>query len=122
MGSPVGGVPTSTVELAGRPALRKDHLTREQEESGMHAVIVDVSINNMEEAERDLRERVVPRVSQSPGFVSGVWIENGEGKGHSVALFETEEAANAVAGQVRASARPNVTIEDVRVHEVMAHA
>ena len=88
----------------------------------MHAVIVDVTINDREEAQRELRERVVPAVSQAPGFVSGYWMNAGEGKGHSVVVFETEDAANRAAEQVRANAPAQVTVDDVKVDEVVAHA
>lgn len=88
----------------------------------MHAVVVDVSISDVEQAQGELRERVVPMVSQVPGFVSGVWLEHGEGKGHSVVVFETEEAANAMAEQVRSVAPAAVTVENASVHQVVAKA
>ena len=70
----------------------------------MYAVVVNVSISDVEQAQGELRERVVPMVSQVPGFVSGVWMEYGEGTGHSVVVFEGEDAANAMAQQVRTAA------------------
>ncbi|HET9012226.1 MAG TPA: hypothetical protein VFN38_10460 [Gemmatimonadaceae bacterium] len=88
----------------------------------MHAVVVDVSISDVEEAQRELRERVVPAVSQAPGFVSGVWLRPGEGKGHSVVVFETEEAANEMAERVPSMVPPVVTVENVSVCEVAANA
>ena len=88
----------------------------------MHAVVADVSISDFEQSQRELRERVVPVVSQAPGFVSGVWLAHGEGKGHSVVVFETEEAANAMAEQVRSVAPSTVTVDNVGVHEVVAKA
>ena len=39
----------------------------------MHAVVVDVTINDPQAAERALHEQLVPRVSQLPGFVTGYW-------------------------------------------------
>jgi hypothetical protein len=93
----------------------------EQGAVGMHAVIVDVAINDLEQSQQELRERVVPMVSQVPGFVSGVWINAGEGKGHSVVVFESEEAANTMAEQVRSVAPAAVTVENVSIHEVVAH-
>jgi hypothetical protein len=36
----------------------------------MHAVLVKVSISDVEGAQKELRETVVPRVSQLPGFVA----------------------------------------------------
>jgi hypothetical protein len=88
----------------------------------MHAVVVDVAISDREQAQKELRERVVPMVSRSPDFVSGVWIAIDEGHGHSVAVFETEEAANAMAEMVRGPGRAAVTIESIGVHEVVANA
>lgn len=88
----------------------------------MYAVVVDVSISDMEEAQQGLRDRVVPVVSQAPGFVSGFWMEAEHGKGHSVVIFESEEAANRMADQVRSNAPPAVTIESVAVRAVVAHA
>ena len=87
----------------------------------MYAVVVNVSITDVEQSQLELREQVVPMVSQVPGFVSGVWMEYGEGKGHSVVVLEGEDAANAMAQQVR-SASMSVTVDDVSVHEVFAHA
>ena len=39
----------------------------------MHAVVVRVSIGDPQNAQEDLRTRVVPDVSQAPGFVAGYW-------------------------------------------------
>jgi hypothetical protein len=88
----------------------------------MHAVIVDVSISDRESAERDLREQVVPRVAQAPGFVSGFWLEPAGGTGHSIVVFESEEAAKAMAETVRTNAPSQVTIDNVEVRAVVANA
>ncbi len=42
----------------------------------MHAVVVKVTVNDREAAEKRLREEVVPRVSQLPGVVSGYWTRS----------------------------------------------
>lgn len=88
----------------------------------MHAVVVDVTINDREAATASLRERVVPMVSGAPGFVAGYWLDAGSGKGHSVAVFESEPAAQTVAGQVVAPPGGEVTIDNVQVFEVVASA
>ena len=49
-------------------------------------------------------------------------MEAGHGKGHSVVVFESEDAANRVAEQVRSNAPSAVTIDSVDVREVVAHA
>ncbi len=88
----------------------------------MHAVVVDVSISDLDQARKELDESVVPGVSRAPGFVSGVWVRLDGNKGRSIVVFESEEAANAGAGQVRAMARAGVTVDSVSVGEVVAHA
>ncbi|UGS37662.1 hypothetical protein [Capillimicrobium parvum] len=88
----------------------------------MHAVIVDVSISDFSDARRELLDRTVPAVSGAPGFVSGSWMQVGPGKGHSVVVLESEEAANAMAQQVRTNVPEAVTVDNVSVCEVVAHA
>jgi hypothetical protein len=87
----------------------------------MHAVVVHVSINDAEAAAQALRDQVVPRVSQAPGFVAGYWVGAGEGKGVSLMVFETEEQARGLAGQVQ-SPGDAVTFDSIDVGEVEAHA
>lgn len=87
----------------------------------MHAVVVKVAIGDIEAAEGALREQVVSRVSQSPGFVTGYWTRKGD-TGLSIVVFESEEAAKRAGEQVRSMAPAGVTIEDVEVREVVAHA
>jgi hypothetical protein len=88
----------------------------------MHAVVVTVQVNNYDRARKDLNERVVPMVSGQPGFVSGVWLAPADGQGNSIAVFETEDQAQRMAEMVRQVAPAEVTIEDVSVREVAAHA
>jgi hypothetical protein len=88
----------------------------------MHAVVIEVEVGNLEDARRELTERVVPTVRQAPGFVSGVWYEAGEGRGRSVVVFETEEAANAMAAMARDNAPAAVTVHDISVRQVVAQA
>jgi hypothetical protein len=88
----------------------------------MHAVVIEVSINDPQQAQQELTERVVPTVSQAPGFVSGVWFQAGEGRGQSVVVFESEDAANAAAEMARSNAPGAVTMNDVSVRPVVATA
>jgi hypothetical protein len=87
----------------------------------MHAVVVRVTINDEAEADRGLREEVVPRVSQAPGFVTGYWTRKDNG-GLSMVIFESEEAANAASEMVPSLVRDAVNLESVEVREVAAHA
>lgn len=87
----------------------------------MHAVIVRVTITDRESGERGLREQVVPRVSQASGFVTGYWTWK-DNTGLSMVVFDSEEAANRMGENVRSVAPEGVTIDDVEVREVVAHA
>jgi len=87
----------------------------------VHAVVVKVTINDQQAAEGVLREQVVPRVSQAPGFVAGYWTRE-DNAGLSMIIFESEETAGSASEQLRSIAPPGVTIDDVEVREVVAHA
>jgi hypothetical protein len=87
----------------------------------MHAVVVKVTITEQESSETALREQVVPGVSQAPGFVAGYWTRK-DNSGLSMVIFESEEAANGMSERVRSIAPAGVTVEDVEVREVVAHA
>ena len=91
----------------------------------MHAVVVRVNVTEGEPATKYLREEIVPRVSQAPGFVAGYWVRlEGGDEGNSIIVLESEEAARAVADQIRGAAdsNPGVTLNSVTVGEVVANA
>ena len=91
----------------------------------MHAVVVKVSVQDGPTATKFLRESIVPRVAQAPGFVTGYWVRlEGGDEGNSVIVFESEDAARAAAEQIRESAgsNPGVTLNDITVGEVVANA
>jgi hypothetical protein len=87
----------------------------------MHAVVVKVTVNDPEAAESALREQVVPGVSQAPGFVAGYWTRK-DNSGLSMVIFESEDTANGMSDRVRGIIPDAVTLEDVEVREVVAHA
>ncbi len=89
----------------------------------MHAVVVRVTVRDVETAQTGLQEQVVPRVRQSPGFVAGYWTRS-DGQGLSMVVFESEEDARQAADQVKANMPPGdaVTLDDVEVREVVASA
>jgi heme-degrading monooxygenase HmoA len=87
----------------------------------MHAVVVNVTINEEDSAMEVLRSQVVPRVSGAPGFVAGYWTRKGN-SGLSMTIWESEEAANAGAEMARAVAPEGVAVENVEVREVAASA
>jgi hypothetical protein len=87
----------------------------------MHAVIVNVTINDPEAAAGALHEQLVPRVSQAPGFVAGYWTIKDD-TGLTMLIFETEEAANIMSEQAKAGVPDAMTLVDVDVRRVEAHA
>ena len=87
----------------------------------MHAVVVKVKINDSEAADSHLRERVVPGVSQAPGFVAGYWTRK-DNTGLSMVIFDSEDAATKASEQVPSMIPEAVTLENVDVREVAAHA
>jgi hypothetical protein len=87
----------------------------------MHAVIVTVTISDNEVAETHLKENVVPGVSQAPGFVAGYWTRKDD-SGVAMVIFESEDAANAMSERVPSMVPDVVTLGDIEVREVVAHA
>jgi hypothetical protein len=55
----------------------------------MHAVLVQITINDPAAAEQALHEQLVPRVSQAPGFVTGYWTSKDD-TGLSMFIFDSE--------------------------------
>ena len=93
----------------------------------MHAVVARVSIwGDLETAQQLLRDQVIPRVSQAPGFVAGYWTRSDDGRdGLSMIVFDSEEGARHAAQMIQGpeAMRPEtVTVESVEVREVVGNA
>ena len=87
----------------------------------MHAVVVRLTVNDREAATSHLREQVVPGVSQAPGFVAGYWTRKDD-TGLAMVVFESEDAAKAMSERVPSLITDAVTLRDIEVREVVAHA
>jgi hypothetical protein len=87
----------------------------------MHAVLVRLTVNDREAATSHLREQVVPGVSQAPGFVAGYWTRKDD-TGLAMVIFESEEAAKTMSERVPSMITDAVTLGDIEVREVVAHA
>jgi hypothetical protein len=89
----------------------------------MHAVLTNVTVKDYDTAEEYLREQVVPNVKQAPGFVAGYWVR-ADGEGNGVIVFESEDAARQAAERIseRIGQNPGVTLNSVKVGEVVADA
>ena len=89
----------------------------------MHALVVRVSINDAESTRKTLNEKVVPQISKAPGFVAGYWTRAADrSNGRAMIIFESQEAAQAAAEQLRANVPDAVTLEGAEVREVVASA
>lgn len=89
----------------------------------MHAVVVRVTIRDREAAQQRLDQEVVPQVSQAPGFHAGYWTWKDD-TGLSMLILDSEDAANRAADRAREMIQgiDAVSLEDVEVREVVAHA
>jgi hypothetical protein len=87
----------------------------------MHAVIVQVTVNDPDAAASALHKQVVPEVSQAPEFVAGYWTRKGSA-GMSMIIFGSEQAAQVASERVRGMVPEAVKLVDVEVREVIAHA
>jgi hypothetical protein len=87
----------------------------------MHAAVVRVTIHDREKADAILREQVVPRTSQAPGFVAGYWTRK-DNAGLSMIVFESEDAARGAAEQMQSPDPDAVSVDDVELREVVANA
>ena len=83
----------------------------------MHAVVTKVSVQDGPTATEFLRDKIVPGVSQAPGFVAGYWVRLEGDEGNSTIVFESEDAARSAAEQIRGNvdSNPGVTLNDVSV-------
>jgi hypothetical protein len=88
----------------------------------MHALVFDVTIRDRAQGEQFLKERIVPGVSQLPGFVAGYWVNIDESRGTSLVVFESEEAAQSAMEGGPRPPEEAVTINSVALGEVVAHA
>lgn len=91
----------------------------------MHAVVVTVTINDFDRGIEMLKDRIVPAVSQAPGFVAGYWTRSEDNRGMSLIAVESEDAARKIAEMIQSQEGPQgdaVTLEGVEVREVVASA
>ena len=89
----------------------------------MHAVVVRETGDPVaiEEGAAILTAAVIPRVRQSPGFVSATWLADGTGGTLNVLVFVDEAAATAALERVRTSGRPPyLSLQDASLYEVLA--
>jgi len=87
----------------------------------MHAVVIDVTIDDQSAAQAEL-EQLVPQVSAAPGFVAAYWVAMPDGTGTSIAVFDSEASAQALIAMTESGRAMAVTMRRVALGEVIAHA
>jgi hypothetical protein len=87
----------------------------------MHAVFTQATLHDVDEAGTYLREQAIPRIKQAPGFVGAQWVRLDDNTGRGMVTFESEQAAQAAAEQLRSNPPPAdaVTVESVEVGVVV---
>ncbi|HEX8769550.1 MAG TPA: hypothetical protein VF711_02135 [Acidimicrobiales bacterium] len=85
----------------------------------MHAVVfvVDVKQDWQGDVDQEL-DQLIGMVKSVPGFVRGTWTTDGK-TGLSFLLFETEQAARALADNAGMPPDASVTFRSVDVYEVL---
>jgi hypothetical protein len=101
--------------------VRPSRVKHGSNEGSMHAVVLNVTVADADAAAAALRERVVPQVSGTPGFVAGYWVRLDRGRGTAVVVFESEDPARSAAAEARPPGEL-MTFDSVDVGEVVANA
>ena len=84
-----------------------------------HAVVIQVKIDpdsDREHRHSILNEFVVPEAKALPGFVQGIWMNDGAGTGTCVVVFDTEDQASAAIDPLTRPGGPPIISSGV--HEV----
>jgi heme-degrading monooxygenase HmoA len=87
----------------------------------MHAVVVRVTIRDVDGSVEELRTNVVPRISQAPGFVAGYWTRKDD-TGLSMTVWESEDAAVQARDRITQNVPQGVELQGADVREVVASA
>jgi hypothetical protein len=68
-----------------------------------HAVVLQVKLleENFEEAERMLKEMVVPNAKAQSGFQKGIWMRSADHSGLGVVVFDSAENAEAAVSALK---------------------
>ena len=88
----------------------------------MHAVVTKATIHDINRGREFLNEKGIPALKQAPGFVAGNWVSLDDGTGRGMVIFESEEAATNLSERVPSLLSDAVTLENIEVREVVAHA
>jgi hypothetical protein len=85
----------------------------------MYAVVVEVTLKDVDKARAALSEQVVPGVRQLPGVQGGYWLAPSSDQGLSFVLFDSEQNAQDASKTVRERVPSFVEVRNVEVREVI---
>ena len=88
-----------------------------------HAVVVQVRIEPGSDAGHRraiLNDFVIPQVKALPGFVRGTWLNNGDGTGTCIAVFDAENDARAAVAPLTPANGPKVFSAEIHAVEIEA--
>jgi hypothetical protein len=91
----------------------------------MYAIVVRETGDaaRIEDSAELVSANVAPRVRHVPGFVTALWMSDGQGNTLNVLAFETEAAARDALGAARNAPRPEfLAVESADVYRVLATA
>lgn len=89
----------------------------------MYAVLVEVDTDpgHEEDSARVLENDVLPMMRSITGIVDGYWLAAEAGRGVTLLVFETEDAANGVAQALPTTPRPDFArLGSIEVRPVIA--
>jgi len=88
-----------------------------------HAVVLQVKLaeGSAEEAERMLKELVIPNAKAQSGYQKGIWMRSADNSGLGVVVFDTAENAEAALSALKPPPGGPVLISST-VYEVGAEA
>src|SRR5258708_16837797 len=86
----------------------------------MHAALVTVTIDPSQApaAAAALMDDIMPRITSSPGFAAGYWLEPADGRGFSLLLFNTEDQARQTTEATSSWSAPGVAVNCVEIRRV----
>jgi hypothetical protein len=95
--------------------------TSRSERANTHAVVVNVTINDRAAAEKRAA-RSARALGLADSRIRNRILTIKDNTGLTMIMFESEDAANQMSEQVRSAVAGAVTLENVEVREVAAHA
>ncbi len=86
----------------------------------MYAALVQLTIDQKQApaAATAFTNEILPKVTHSPGFVAGYWVDPVDGNGFGFVLFETQEQALRATPPATSWPAPGVNILSVDIRRV----